>query len=337
MTGRNQLKQAFLVDAGWQDSQIKPLAGDASFRRYDRLSHNEHGPAVLMDAPPQMGEDCRPFVAINQWLEDHGFRAAHIFAHDVEHGFVLLEDLGDNLFARHLGATPLDERALYEAAIDTLVALHQIKPPQTMALDYHLPDYDHAELLREVMLVPDWYWPATKGADCPEAVKADYQALWQDALQPLWPPQQPVLVLRDYHAENLFWLPDGDQPQDRVGIIDHQDALTGHPVYDLVSLLEDARRLITPDLRMQMINRYADAVGADRDTLNNNFALMAAQRNAKIVGIFARLENRDGKQGYLAKTPLVWSYLRQDLTHPALTAIKHWFNTHFPNEMGALS
>lgn len=338
MTDRQTEKATFLSQSGWGDAVVTPLAGDASFRRYDRLAHPKLGDAVLMDAPPDKGEDCRPFLAVNDWLEQAGFRVAHTHAHDLNHGFMILADLGDNLVAHHLTNEPGDERLLYTAAIDTLVALHQTEVSINLPHDYKLPPYDHKELLREVMLLPDWYWPAVKGDTCPAQIASDYQSMWEEALSPLWPVQQPTIVLRDYHAENLFWLPDGARQQDKVGIIDHQDALLGHPAYDLISLLEDARRLISPDLRADMMDHYCTDRAAidpefDDQSFRQHAQLLAAQRNSKIIGIFARLEQRDGKQNYLSKTPLVWSYLNDDLKAPGLESLRDWFCTHFPDKV----
>ena len=294
---------AFLTGAGWGDGAILPLAGDASFRRYFRVVAAERS-AVLMDAPPAH-EDSRPFLAVAGQLQALGFNAPAILAQDLAHGLVLLEDFGDARMAEVIAADPARERAIYEEAIDLLGALHR-HPAGA------LPPYDMAVYQREAALLPEWYLPAVGIEAGP-----GYAAAWEEGLAPI-AGNQSAIVLRDYHAENIMLLEDGG-----LGLLDFQDALAGHPAYDLVSLLQDARREVPEALEAAMLKRYG---AVDRAA----YALLGAQRNAKIIGIFARLWRRDGKPRYMTYQPRVWRYLERDLAHPALAPVKAWFDVHIP-------
>jgi aminoglycoside/choline kinase family phosphotransferase len=298
---------AFLAANGWADGKILPLAGDASFRRYFRVVAPGRA-AVLMDAPPPH-EDPRPFLHVAGHLAGLGFAAPTIYASDLDQGLVLLEDFGDARMAEMIAADPASERQVYEQAIDLVTALHRHPPAR-------LRPYDMAEYQREAGLFVEWYAPAVD-----LSVDADgYRAAWAEALAPLANVQD-VTVLRDYHAENVMLLPDG-----RLGLLDFQDALAGHPAYDLVSLLQDARRDVSPEIEAAMLDRYAAAAPLDRAA----YALLGAQRNAKILGIFTRLWKRDGKPRYLAYQPRVWRYLERDLAHQALAPVADWFAANVP-------
>lgn len=331
---RSILDRDFLTRAGWAAAARRRIAGDASFRHYDRLD-GDAGSAILMDAPPPK-EDVRPFVAIARHLSALGFAAPQILAADVENGFLLLEDLGDDRFSRVIPRAPDCERALYEAAVDVLVALHRtpapaelpLGPDESYAQVYALPRYDEALYFREAHLFTDWYLPALRGVATPLADREVYDALWREALALLDCPRE-VLVLRDYHADNLMWLPGRDGVA-RVGLLDFQDGVAGHPAYDLVSLLEDARRDVPPALADAMIDRYLAATGLDAAAFRRDYAILGAQRNAKIIGIFTRLYARDGKPAYLDLIPRVWGLLERDLAHPALAPLKAWFDAHVP-------
>lgn len=308
---------AFLDEHGWTGAEVMPVAGDASFRRYFRVSAPQRGRAIFMDAPPPH-EDPQPFINIAQYLSGHGFRAPQIYATDLARGFVLLEDFGDSRMREHLDDNPGDEDSIYRAAIDVIIKLGE-KPPAATA-PYDLPTY-----MREVQLLTEWYMPAM-GLSCDNA---QFDQTWSDALAPLMS-ARPVTVLRDYHAENIMLLDDGDQ-----GIIDFQDALIGHAGYDLVSLLQDARRDVSPALEAKMLAHYRDAtkVGTEFDF---HYALLGAQRNTKIIGIFTRLWQRDGKERYLSFLPRMWGLLERDLAHPELAPLKAWFDQHIPAETRGL-
>ncbi len=329
MTARDAAIADFLADAGWGDAVIAPLAGDASNRRYLRLSR-AGSTAVLMDAPPERGEDVRPFLAVTEWLRDRRLSAPRPLASDLEAGLLLLEDLGDDLFVRHLARHPADETALYGAAVDLLARLAGSPPPARLgggAVAMELAPYDAAVLAREAGLFTGWWLPAV--ATVSPGMAADYAALVAEATAAVESARD-VLVLRDYHAENLLWLP-GRAGAARVGLLDYQDALAGHAAYDLVSLLEDARRDTAPELQAAMVERYLRARSElDADGFRAAYAVLGAQRNLKIIGIFARLARRDGKPRYLGLIPRVWRHLQRDLAHPALAPLAAWIERHAP-------
>jgi len=341
MSDRSVQQSDFLAAAGWQDADRAPLAGDASLRRFIRLTHPEMGSAMLMDAPPETGEDCRPFVAVNRWLEAQNLSAPQILHADLETGFVLLEDLGDGLFAHLMKSGDKNtEGELYEAAIHLLADLHETTPPETLTLegaeDWPLRPYDDTALLKETDLLPDWFYTHRTGRSFHAGLKAEYDALWH-AMFPAARPDRPVFVHRDYHAENLLWLPERRGHQ-KVGLIDHQDALAGHAAYDLISLIEDARRDVAPELadhltQLYCAHRKANDAGFDEEAFRLAMAVLAAQRNSKIIGIFARLAMRDNKPKYLSLIPHVWAMVARDLTHPALADLKAFYDTHFPHDL----
>ena len=302
---------AFLARHGWAGAEIRPLAGDASFRRYFRV-HHQGRTAVLMDAPPAE-EDSRPFLAVGAHLRDLGLAAPLPLGIDLATGLILLEDYGDDRVTPVLADDPAREAAIYAAAIDVLVALHRHPAPPAAP-------YDIAELRREARLFVDWYLPAAGLAEPP-----GYDAAW-DAVWPLALPDRPVLTLRDYHADNLMLLAGG-----RLGLLDFQDALAGHPAYDLVSLLQDARRDVTPGVEAAMLERYMAAAGVtDRPGFRASYEVLGAQRNTKIIGVFTRLRDRDGKPGYIPLLPRAWAHLERNLAHPALAPVRAWFDANVP-------
>jgi aminoglycoside/choline kinase family phosphotransferase len=311
MPPRKELIDAFLSRIGWAEAVRAPLAGDASNRRYERLHHPALDPAVLMDAPPEKGEDIRPFIHIAEHLTSLGLSAPRIIARDEEHGFLLLEDLGDDLFARVIPKHPNLETPLYETATDALLKLHRAALPDGLA------PYSPPVMAELAALAFDWYLGQTIGPN-PQA-----RAAFMAAFEPLLTThagEQSVLVQRDYHAENLLWLPDRAGAA-RVGLLDFQDAMTGHPAYDLVSLLQDARRDVPPAIEAAMITRYLEHSSKDRDSFTTAYAVLGVQRNLRILGVFARLCLRDGKPHYVDLIPRVWDLLQRDLDHPALIPI----------------
>lgn len=324
MAEREQLIADFLDRAGWEDADRSVLAADASFRRYDRLVRDGQS-AVLMDAPPPQ-EDVRPFLRIAEHLIDLGFSAPQIFARDVEAGLLLLEDFGDNTFTRLLAGND-DEFALYQLATDTLIALHQLPGPA--AIPDGLPPYDDATLLNEARLLTRWYFPAVRGDDIAEDAEQEYLDCWRQIL-PLARNVPDTLVLRDFHVDNLVRL-DGRPGYQACGLLDFQDALAGPVTYDLVSLLEDARRDISEDVRTAMRQHYLDAFPTlDPDDLDRSFAILGAQRHAKVIGIFTRLCIRDGKDGYLHHIPRVWRLLERACRHPVLAPVAAWLDHNIP-------
>lgn len=307
----------FLAGAGWSGAKIEPLPGDASFRRYFRVSRGEET-AMLMDAPPP-NEDTGPFLRAARWLDANGMRAPLVHAEDSMRGLVLLEDFGTARMRDYLEQWPDDEPEVYRSAVDALVALHELPPGPFL-------DYSMSEYVREVRLFLKWYCTAQKlYVDA-----SGFVAAWEKVIGTLLPRQRPgVTVLRDYHAENIMLL-GSLQSQ---GLLDFQDALIGHPAYDLVSLLQDARRDVSPDVEAAMFDHYARATGADLDDLRADYARLGAQRNTKIVGIFVRLWRRDGKPRYLELIPRVWALLERDLAHPALAPVAAWFDANIPAEL----
>jgi aminoglycoside/choline kinase family phosphotransferase len=314
---------AFLAACGWAEVPRRPLAGDASFRRYERLEAGARR-AVLMDAPPPK-EDVRPFIAAARLLRGLGFSAPQILAEDIAAGLLLLEDFGDSTYTRLLAAGAAEE-PLYRLAVDLLIALHRgFRLPAAPVV----PPYDDERLLNEAALLVDWYLPAITGQPTDRALREDYLACWRSLL-PAARRVPDTLVLRDYHVDNLMLL-EGRPGVAACGLLDFQDAVIGPISYDLVSLLEDARRDVPADLVAAMLRRYLEAFPAlDRDAFTASYAVMGAQRNCKIVGIFTRLCVRDGKPVYLAHIPRVWRLIEQDLRHPALQPMARWLDRHIP-------
>jgi N-acetylmuramate 1-kinase len=304
----------FLDNAGWRGSAVLPIIGDASFRRYFRVQSSLGKSAILMDAPPPH-EDPTPFIDVARYLNDEGFRAPRVFAIDLARGLVLIEDFGDVRMREHLDDHPGDEEAIYRQAISTIIRLADSTPAK-------LDSYDEAAYLREVQLLTEWYMPSMQLS----VDQQSFDAVWKQALAPV-SHVQTVTVLRDYHAENIMLLDDGEQ-----GIIDFQDALVGHPAYDLVSLLQDARRDVSTELEAAMLEYYTQATQAKGD-FGLHYALLGAQRNTKIIGIFTRLWKRDGKERYLGFLPRMWGLLERDLNHPGLATLKAWFDDNIPREV----
>jgi N-acetylmuramate 1-kinase len=323
MAERAAVIAEFLAAAGWGAAERRKLAGDASFRRYDRLRLDGRR-AILMDAPPPQ-ENVGPFLAVAALLQRLGLSAPAILARDEANGLLLLEDLGDGTYTRLL-AEGADETALYALAVDVLIHLQRRFDP----LPATLPEYDEERLLGEAALLVDWFLPAAAGAPLPADWRTSYLAAWRRVL-PLAATAAPTLVLRDYHVDNLLLLPERAGVA-ACGLLDFQDAVIGPASYDLVSLLGDARRDVAPELAAAMIERYlAGFPGIDRAGFMASYAVLGAQRSCKIVGIFTRLWKRDGKRQYLIHLPRVWRLIEQDLHHPALAPVADWLARHVPS------
>ncbi|MBL4916612.1 aminoglycoside phosphotransferase family protein [Szabonella alba] len=303
---RKALSQDFLNRAGWGGAARHFLAGDASDRSYDRL-RGPLGSAVLMDAPPGRGDDPADFIAIADHLRGIGLSAPAILARDLPNGFLLIEDLGDALLARLVKADPGREATLYAAATDVLAHL------QSHAAPPGLPDLSAADWADAAGFAPDWYGYAATGQR-PDS--AAFRAALTAALRTHADGPR-VLILRDYHAENLLWLPER-QGVARVGLLDFQLGQMGQPGYDLVSLLQDARRDVLPVTEAAMIDHFAAARGLPQAGFAASYAVLGAQRALRILGIFARLCLVAGKARYLAMIPRVWDQLQRNLAHPAL-------------------
>ncbi len=326
MVEREAAIAAFLAGIGWADARRQPLPGDASFRRYSRLERNG-ATAMLMDAPPPQ-EDVRPYLAVARALRELGFSAPAILAEELAIGLLLIEDFGDDTYTRLL-ARKADEVELYTLAIDVLIALHRRFEREVAP---SLPAYDDTRLLNEAALLVDWYLPAITGKVAPPDLRADYLDLWRE-LFPLARAVPSSLVLRDYHVDNLMRIK-GREGLAACGLLDFQDAVLGPVTYDVVSLLEDSRRDIAPDLVAMMRKRYLAAFPeVDQATFDASYAILGAQRHCKVIGIFTRLDRRDHKPRYLAHISRLWRLIDKDLDHPALEPIKLWLNQHIPPDL----
>ncbi|QFT48478.1 Phosphotransferase enzyme family protein [Roseivivax sp. THAF40] len=297
----------FLASADWQDADRVPIAGDASARRYKRLVRGDGSSRILMEDPDG---DVFLFSRLARYLAGLGLSAPEIYAG--EPGLLLLEDLGDASFAICATRTPGDEATLYKSAIEALALLHRAKPPEGLSTA------DPATLAAMTDLAFDQYLPGATG-ETNETRKADTIGALQDALT-RHTPETRVTILRDFHAENLIWLPDRSGAR-RAGLLDFQDALVGHPAYDIVSLIEDARRDVHEETRTSTIRHYLDLTGMTEEAFNAALAVQGAARNLRILGVFARLAATRGKPHYIDLIPRVWGHLMRDLSHPALSSV----------------
>ncbi|MGF7158661.1 hypothetical protein FHS85_000271 [Rhodoligotrophos appendicifer] len=348
--------RGFLESAGWGSAHRHFLQGDASSRRYERLSHPDGRSAVLMDMPPRpdgppvrdglpyskiahLAEGVRPFAAIGSLLRSQGLSAPAVYDMDLDEGFLLLEDLGDSVYSQ-ISAEKFDMSAPMTAAVDVLLSLASARIPDRISLpdgsEFAIPPYDRRAREIEVELLLDWYFPTVKGHAASGELRTSFLTGWRK----LWPAvelDEPTLVLRDYHSPNLLWLPQREGLA-RVGIIDYQDAMIGHAAYDLVSLLQDARIDVSAATETDLLDYYLAGRQTSRDDFDAErfltaYAIMGAQRAAKILGIFTRLSKRDGKHGYLRHMPRIRRYLARNLRHQNLNELRHWFEHHLPEAL----
>ena len=321
MSHREQIITQFLTETNWRDAVRAPLAGDASMRKYQRIgAGNDGSGAVLMDADPALGNDVRAFIRITEYLRSIDLSAPDIFHVDETNGLLLIEDLGDALFARVVLAEPALETPLYKAATDVLLELHNATPP---ALD----PYDTPLMTKMAALAFDWYQHGAHAAvdlRAKHAFEIAFSALLDTHVD-----APSVLIQRDYHAENLLWLPDR-QGIARVGLLDFQDALLGHPAYDLVSLLKDARRDVSKAVEEAMIARYVAISKTDDTAFRNAYHVLGLQRNLRILGVFARLSMHFGKPSYVDLIPRVWDHIQRDLDHQANAPVAEILNAALP-------
>ena len=321
MENREKLLQDFLFKSDWDQANRQSIASDASGRTYERLTLNSRN-AILMNAPYSAGEDVKPFIAVTHMLKKLNLSAPIIYNKDIKNGFLLLEDLGDSLFSLLCEKSPKIEDEIYNSAINLLLHIHKNPAPE------NLLKYDINILIKESNLLTDWYLPNAIGNPLSETLKKEFQNILSKTFSKI-PSNNPVLVMRDYHAENLIWLPKRSGIN-RVGLLDYQDALAGHPAYDLVSLLEDARRDTSSDLQTNMINKYISNSDLNREEFLMAYNLLGAQRNIKIIGIFSRLSLRDKKSNYINLIPRVWNHLMNNLNHEACSDLKQWVNKNVP-------
>src|SRR3984957_5419926 len=341
---------SFLDESGFGGAQRIRMQGDASTRIFERLNDSGEA-AILMNAPRRpdgppvrdgkpysaiahLAEDIVPYVAVAAGLRNVGLSAPEILHADLDDGLLIMEDFGDNRVVA--GEPPAPIEAHYAAAVDLLASLHGRELPPTLPVisefDYRLPSYDQAAFLIEAELLLDWYL-VSAGAPAQAAARAAFVRLWQTALAPALA-APPTWVLRDYHSPNLIWLPQRDDIA-RIGVLDFQDALIGPAAYDVASLLQDARVDVPEAMEVALLSRYVRArFGSDRAFDAAGFTLLyatlAAQRATKILGIFARLDRRDGKSQYLRHMPRLWNYLQRSLAHPALAPLKAWYVANVP-------
>ncbi|GBU18983.1 bifunctional tRNA (adenosine(37)-N6)-threonylcarbamoyltransferase complex ATPase subunit type 1 TsaE/phosphotransferase [Methylobacterium sp.] len=340
-----------LAASGWDEAEREHMQGDASSRGYERLRKPDGSSAVLMisparpDGPPvragksysaivKLAERVDAFVAMDRALRALGFSAPRIYGEDLAAGLLILEDLGAEPVVDAAGPRP--ER--YAEATRLLAKLHATELPAVLpvaqGIDHALPAYDAEALLFEAELMPDWYAPAVAGVDLTRPARAEFVALWAEALGIAHKGRQ-TWTLRDYHSPNLIWLPEREGLE-RVGLIDFQDAVLGHPAYDVASLLQDARVDTSAEFELRLLGLYARERRVrepefDVQGFARAYAVLAAQRATKILGIFARLDKRDGKPGYLAHLPRIEGYLARNLAHPSLTRLRLWHEQHMPS------
>ncbi len=345
--------EALLQRAGWAEAQRVYLQGDASARAYERLIASDGRTAILMISPPRtdgpilrygkpyaaiakLSQDIRAFLAMAEGLRALGYSTPHVFAHSVADGLALLEDFGSQ--------TIVDERgpnaARYAEATALLADLHERAPPGELPVDgeiYTLPVYDCEAMLVEVELALDWYAPTVARVNPPSGARMQVLGLWREALAPILA-QPTTWTLRDYHSPNLHWLENREGLQ-RLGLIDFQDAALGPPAYDVASLLQDARVEVPDDLDLRLLALYARRRAAtdpafDAKAFTTSYAVMGAQRATKILGIFARLDKRDGKPHYLQHLPRIERRLAKNLAHPLLQPLKLWYQAYLPRALG---
>lgn len=345
--------EALLQRAGWAEAQRAYMQGDASVRAYERLTASDGRTAILMISPPRpdgpvlrygkpyaaiakLAPDIKPFLAMADGLRALGYSAPRVYAHSVADGLALLEDFG--------AQTIVDERgpnaARYAEATALLADLHGRTLPSELPVDgetYALPVYDSEAMLVEVELAIDWYAPAFARTTPATGARMQFLALWREVLGPILA-QPATWTLRDYHSPNLHWLENRVGLQ-RLGLIDFQDAVLGPPAYDLASLLQDARVDVPADLELRLLALYARRRAAtnpafDAEGFAAAYAAMAAQRATKILGIFARLDKRDGKPQYLRHLPRIERRLAKNLSHPLLQPLKLWYQAHLPRALG---
>jgi N-acetylmuramate 1-kinase len=349
--------EAFLSSNGWEEARCTAVRGDASARLFSRLERGAER-AMLMDWPPQsdgppirngrpycaiahLAREGTSFIAISEWLRGKaGTSAPEVFAVDVSSGLYIIEDLGDGVFGRLIGdGARLQD--LYTLAVDGLLAVRSSKPPRDLpsrsGAIYRVPDFDREALEVETGLLLEWYFRLLGEEAGPKLARSFFEA-WSPFLD--WLDEQPkALILRDYHSPNLL-LCEGRDGLRKLGVIDFQDAVWGHPAYDLVSLLQDARLDVPETVEKALFAHYCEGAKKASPDFDNAafakaYAILGAQRNTKIIGIFARLSLRDGKHGYLAHLPRIARYLFRNLAHPDLKPLAAWYEANLKERAAA--
>jgi aminoglycoside/choline kinase family phosphotransferase len=315
---RNDQINLFLETAGLVNFKRTKIPGDASFRHYERIQNDDEH-YILMDAPPKT-EDVKPFINIAEMLLGLGLSAPRIIARDIQNGFLLLEDFGNKKFNKLFTEDKNLEPKLYKKAIDVLVHIYRNRQ------NHNVAQYDNSVLMREAKLFTEWYLPLFKNFSDEKLkeISSQFEKLISTLIDKLTLPND-NLVLRDYHADNLMYLKNRAGVKS-VGLLDFQDALIGNVAYDLVSLLEDARRDVSQNIQQEMIEYFIEnsSLQNQKDNFLSDYAILGAQRNLKIIGIFSRLKVRDKKEVYLPLIPRVIGYLKKDLQHPSLAELNEF-------------
>lgn len=344
----------FLKDTAWASAARVFLEGDASFRRYERLVMGEKT-AVLMDmaerpdgpivkngkpysAIAHLAENINAVLAVNSCLAERGYSAPKIFAARAKDGLAVIEDLGSDVYGKKMLRGDDMEEPLDEAVRLLADMANQSWPAKVAIPDngwHHVSAYDREAMTIEVELVLDWFWPFAKASTPSPKDRAEFLEIWSELFS-LAEHNKPVWILRDYHSPNLMWLPERDGIQ-RVGLIDTQDCVLGHPAFDVASLLQDARVDVDFALADRLLDKYCalrkGEPGFDEAAFRSAYAFFGAQRATKILGIFARLAKRDGKRGYLRHMPRVSRYLERNLGHPRLAGLRQWYDRHLPQSL----
>jgi len=359
MSDRELQRLDFLRAAGLAEAARAPLPGDASTRRYERLTTPSGSTLMLMDQPPAAeSRPCDPswtperrraegwnavarlsagrieaFAAVAEHLRQAGLSAPEIVALDAPGGLAVIEDFGDDLFARVIGDGE-PQAPLYLAAVDALIRLHLVGVLPTALPgpggDWPLLSYDATALQGGADLFVEWMPRLYPELDFSAAALDEWRAAWAPVAA-MGEDKAWVVAHRDYHAENLIWLPQRAEHR-RVGLIDFQDAVLAHPVWGLHSLVQDARRDVPPELEKVAFDHYCEAMMVDREAYWRDYVALAALNEARILGIFARLIARDGKPRYRQFMPRVWAHLNANLERPGLEAVRAWFVRHVPAE-----
>ncbi|GHC74571.1 tRNA (adenosine(37)-N6)-threonylcarbamoyltransferase complex ATPase subunit type 1 TsaE [Limoniibacter endophyticus] len=336
-------QRRFLENSGWRNARREYLSGDASARHYEHVFVEDRD-AILVDSPAlvpagpmnstksyadiaHIALNCTSFFAVGEILRGGGLRVPSIYAKDLDNGFLLLENLGHDGIVDADGK-PIAER--YLAAADMLATMHSRAWPRThveAGISYELPPFDRDAIMAELDLLVDWYVPERTGGPAPSSLRAEYHALWHEALDGIEEGEK-TIMLRDFHSPNILWQ-EASEGSDRVGLIDFQDALWGPSAYDLASLAFDARVDVPANMENAILERYLerrkDTALFEAEGFRRAYALMALQRNSKILGIFVRLNRRDGKPGYMRHLPRISGYIRRALDHPRLGSLREFY------------
>lgn len=331
-----QLFEQFLKSNNLKLDDLTALKGDASRRKFYRTDKGKSS-RIVIDADPALGEKPEEYAAITHLLRANSLSAPEIFAQDIINGFFIVDDFGDDLFTHLIQQDQMLEKDLYIKALNALIEVQNIKMESLVSFEggmCRLRDYDVNLLISEVKIFSDWYFPYITNRPMPVSSKSELEAIMRGLLLPVVHQSQ-ILVLRDFHADNLMNLSHQSNIKS-VGMLDFQDAVIGNVAYDVVSLLQDARRTVTPEFEAEMLDYYVkQAKIQDTQAFMRDYYILGAQRNIKILGIFMRLWQRDNKDQYIAHINRVWTYLEADLAQPVLSPLQSWFDRWLPKSLRA--